>query len=58
MLSTSQRAPGYRFQCHVPPTPLPASYTRAESPTWRRRWSMYSPARPAPTMTASKAPPG
>src|SRR6267154_1196332 len=54
MLSTSQRAPGYRFQYQVPPTPPPASNTRAEKPSPRRRCSMYIPAKPAPTMTASK----
>ena len=54
MLSTSQRAPGYRFQYQVPPTPLPASNTRAEKPSPRRRCSMYIPAKPAPTTTASK----
>src|SRR5947207_14359650 len=55
MLSTSQRAPGYRFQYHVPPTPLPASNTRADKPSPRSLWSMYMPANPAPTMTASMA---
>src|SRR5262245_55797564 len=29
MLCTSQRAPGYRFQYQVPPTPLAVSYARA-----------------------------
>ena len=37
MLSTSQRAPGYRFQYQVPPTPVPLSNTRADRPSWRRR---------------------
>src|SRR4051794_22939476 len=44
MLSTSQRAP----------TPPPASNTRAENPSERSRCSMYIPAKPAPTTTASK----
>src|SRR4051812_18559698 len=57
MLSTSQRAPGYRFQYQVPPTPPPASNTRAERPSPRRRCSMYIPAKPAPTTTASKTAP-
>src|SRR3954468_13474827 len=57
MLSTSQRAPGYRFQYQVPPTPPPASNTRAEKPSPRRRCSMYIPAKPAPTTTASKTAP-
>src|ERR687892_64969 len=35
--------------------PSPASYTRVESPSPRRRWSAYSPAKPAPTMTASSS---
>src|ERR1700722_5460760 len=56
MLSTSQRAPGYRFQYQVPPTPSPASKTRAEKPAARSRYSMYSPAKPAPTTTASYEP--
>ena len=32
MLSTSQRAPGYRFQYQVPPTSPPCSKTRAVKP--------------------------
>src|SRR5438105_2244860 len=57
MLSTSQRAPGYRFQYQVPPTPPPASNARAEKPSERSRCSMYIPAKPAPTTTASKTAP-
>src|SRR5262245_28364254 len=49
----SQRAPGYRFQNHVPPTSPPRSNTRARSPSSRRRWSMYRPANPAPTTATS-----
>ena len=37
MLSTSQRAPGYRFQYQVPPTPSPASKTRTVKPAFRSR---------------------
>ena len=37
MLGTSHRAPGYRFQYQVPPTPSPASTTWAEKPS-SRRW--------------------
>src|SRR4051794_503050 len=57
MLSTSQRAPGYLFQYHVPPTPEPASNTRAENPSERSWCSMYIPAKPAPTTMASKTVP-
>src|ERR687892_236753 len=53
MLSTSQQAPGYRFQNHVPPTPDPASKTWTDSPSPRSRCSAYSPANPAPTTTTS-----
>src|SRR5262245_43988616 len=49
----SQRAPGYRFQYQVPPTSSAASKACAENPDWRRRWSRYSPANPAPTTTTS-----
>ena len=54
MLSTSQRAPGYRFQYQVPPTPDAASITLAVNPVERSLWSMYRPAKPAPTITASR----
>jgi hypothetical protein len=37
MLSESQRAPGYRFQYQVPPTPEPASTPRTEKPASRNR---------------------
>ncbi len=49
----STRAPGYRFQYHVPPTPLPPSSTRTDSPWARMRCSALSPAKPAPTMITS-----
>lgn len=52
-LSESHRAPGYRFQYHVPPTPSPASNARTDSPRPRSRYSMYSPAIPAPITAAS-----
>src|SRR5262245_60234267 len=53
--SESQRAPGYRFQYHVPPTVEPASYTRTRRPRVSRRdFSMYMPEKPAPITTASK----
>src|ERR1700688_4694034 len=54
MLSTSHRAPGYRFQYQVPPTSPPCSKTRTDSPSPRSRYSMYSPAKPAPTTTTSQ----
>src|ERR1700757_605766 len=55
MLSTSQRAPGYRFQYHVPPIALPASRTRTEYPSLRNRWRAYRPAKPAPmTITSNQ----
>src|ERR1700686_101606 len=41
----------------VPPTPPPASNTRAQKPSPRRGCSMYIPAKPAPTTTASKTAP-
>src|SRR5882757_6144095 len=49
----SQRAPGARFQYHVPPTPSAHSSTKTESPCLRSRCSRYSPAKPAPTTTSS-----
>src|SRR4051794_1115281 len=55
MLWTSQRAPGDRFQNHVPPTPSPISNTVALKPCWRSLCSMYKPEKPAPTTTASKS---
>ena len=58
MLSTSQRAPGYRFQYQVPPTSPPASNTWALKPSSRRWCSMHRPPKPAPTMTASTSPVG
>src|SRR5258705_2186825 len=53
MLSTSQRAPGYRFQYHVPPTLSPASKHRTVKPACRNLWTAYIPAKPAPMTTAS-----
>lgn len=40
MLSISQRAPGYPFQYHVPPTPEAASTIRAVKPFCRSLNSM------------------
>src|SRR4051794_32001939 len=51
----SQRAPGYRFQYHVPPTSSAASSTRAVMPSSRRRCNRYMPAKPAPTTTTSNS---
>src|SRR3954454_10103290 len=57
-LSESHRAPGYRFQYQVPPTPPAASYTRTDKPIWfRSRCSMYRPENPAPITTASNGDP-
>mgnify|MGYP001119617708 CR=1 FL=1 len=53
MLTMSQRAHGYRFQYHVPPTSSAASYTFAVNPSPRSRCSMYMPAKPPPTMMTS-----
>src|SRR5579863_3051109 len=55
MRSTSQRAPGSRFQYQVPPTSPPCSKTFTENPSLRSRWSMYMPAKPAPTTITSQA---
>src|SRR4051812_15233345 len=55
MLSTSQRAPGYRFQYHVPPTPPPASNPCTRQPSPRSLCSAYRPANPAPTTTTSSS---
>ena len=49
----SHRAPGYRFQYHVPPTSSAASSTTALKPARRMRTSWYIPANPAPTITTS-----
>src|SRR5579859_7877617 len=53
MLSMSTRAPGYRFQYQVPPTPSPASRPITVRPSWRSRYSAYRPEKPAPTTTTS-----
>ena len=53
MLGTSQRAPGYRFQYQVPPTPSPASTTWTVKPSSRKWCSAYMPETPAPTTTTS-----
>ncbi len=55
-LGTSHRAPGYRFQYHVPPTSVPASNTRTLKPSPRNRWSAYIPAKPPPTTMTSNIP--
>ena len=54
MVSESQRAPGYRFQYQVPPTPLPLEDVHG-TPA-RNRCTMYMPAKPAPITTASSGP--
>src|SRR5882762_9371556 len=53
MLGTSQRAPGYRFQYQVPPTPSPVSNAWTDRPASRALCTMYMPAKPAPTTTTS-----
>ena len=52
--STSQAAPGYRFQYQVPPTSPPCSISRIlPNPASRIRAPASSPPKPAPMIATS-----